>query len=109
MIQSLKWRLNHSLVTVNTWVNTYMQLNSRHLRPPGLNTREFEFPAFSPPEFTQIMQLLDLCTLDISSRQFGSSVLAATAVYFASERSRPHLSIITGWFLSNIRECFILL
>lgn len=83
-----------------------MQLNSHHLRPPGVNAREFEFPAFSPLEFTRIMQLLDLCTLDMSSRQFGSSVLAATAVYYASERSRPHLANITGWL--RIASMFVL-
>ena len=75
----------------------YMQLHSHHMRPPGLSLdREFELPSFSTLEFTKIMQLLDLCTLDMHSRQFGASVIAATALYLASERSRPHLPSITG-------------
>ena len=96
-LQTLKWRLNHNLVTVNTWVNMYMQLHSHHMRPAGLSLdREFELPSFSTLEFTKIMQLLDLCTLDMNSRQFGASVIAASALYLASERSRPHLPSITG-------------
>lgn len=95
-IQALNWRLNHHVVTVNTWVNTYMQLGSHHLRPSGVKAREFEYPAYSCLEFIRVMQLLDLCMLDIASRQFSSSVLAASAVYLVSERSRAHLEVITG-------------
>ncbi|XP_064394881.1 G1/S-specific cyclin-E1-like [Halichondria panicea] len=102
--KTLRWRLNHSQVTVNTWVNTYVQLLSHHLRP-GVKEREFELPAFSPIEFIKVMQLLDLCTLDTNSRQFGSSVLAASAFFLSSERSRAHLLLITGYELSEIRLC----
>ena len=96
VIQVLNWKLHHNVVTVNTWVNTYMQLGSRHLRPPRVKAKEFEFPAYSCVEFTRVMKLLDLCSLDIASRQFGSSVLAASAVYLQSERSRADLAAITG-------------
>lgn len=95
-MQGLSWKLNHHVVTVNTWVNTYMQLGSHHLRPNGIKAKEFEYPAYSCLEFIRVMQLLDLCMLDIASRQFSSSVLAASAVYLVSERSRSHLEIITG-------------
>ena len=84
------------MVTVNTWVNTYMQLGSHHFRPPGVKAKEFEFPAYSAVEFPKVMKLLDLCSLDIASRQFGSSVLAASAVYLQSERGKNSLSMITG-------------
>lgn len=103
--KTLKWRLNHSLVTVNTWVNTYMQIQTHHTRPPGLLDRDFELPSFSPLEFIKIMQLLDLCTLDMNSRQFGASILAASALYLASERSRPHLPLITGFELNDVQVC----
>ena len=95
-MQALNWKLNHHIVTVNTWVNTYMQLGSHHLRPSVVKAREFEYPAYSCLEFIRVMQLLDLCMLDIASRQFSSSVLAASAVYLVSERSRAHLEVITG-------------
>lgn len=95
-MQALNWKLNHHIVTVNTWVNTYMQLGSHHLRPNVVKAREFEYPAYSCLEFIRVMQLLDLCMLDIASRQFSSSVLAASAVYLISERSRAHLEVITG-------------
>lgn len=83
-------------MSVNTWVNIYIQLASHHLRPVGVKAKEFEYPAYSGVEFARIMQLLDLSLLDIASRQFSNSVLAATALYLASERSRPYFTIITG-------------
>ena len=101
-MQALNWRLNHHVVTVNTWVNTYMQLGSHHLRPSGVKAREFEYPAYSCLEFIRVMQLLDLCMLDIASRQFSSSVLAASAVYLVSERSRAHLEVITGQIMEAL-------
>lgn len=103
--KALNWRLNHHAVSVNTWVNVYMQLGSHHLRPPGVKAREFEYPAYSCLEFIRVMQLLDLCTLDISSKQFGSSVMAASAVYLTSERGRTHLQTVTGLELSDIQTC----
>ena len=104
-MQALNWKLNHHVVTVNTWVNTYMQLGSHHLRPSGVKAREFEYPAYSCLEFIRVMQLLDLCMLDIASRQFSSSVLAASAVYLVSERSRAHLEVITGEIMEVVRLC----
>lgn len=94
--QVLNWKLNHNMVTVSTWVNTYMQLGSHHLRPLGVKAKEFDYPAYSSVEFPKVMKLLDLSILDIASRKFGSSVLAASAVYLQSERSRANLAIITG-------------
>lgn len=94
--QVLNWKLNHNLVTVSTWVNTYMQLGSHHFRPPGVKAREFDYPAYSAVEFPKVMKLLDLTMMDIASRRFGSSVLAASAVYLQSERSRTNLANITG-------------
>ena len=105
--QALNWRLNHHVVTVNTWVNTYMQLGSHHLRPSGVKAREFEYPAYSCLEFVRVMQLLDLCMLDIASRQFSSSVLAASAVYLVSERSRAHLEVITGEIMEALLSSFL--
>lgn len=84
------------MVTPSTWVNTYMQLGSHHLRPAGIKVKDFDFPAYSSTEFSRVMKLLDLSSLDVASRQFGSSVLAASAVYLQSERYRANLSVITG-------------
>lgn len=103
--KALKWKLNHHVVTVNTWVNTYMQVSSHHLRPPGVKTREFEYPAYSPVEFIRVLQLLDICTLDLSSRAFSTSILAASALYLASERSRQHFHTITGLVLEDVSVC----
>lgn len=83
-------------MTVNTWVNTYMQLGSHHFRPAGVKAKEFDYPAYSAVEFPKVMKLLDLTMLDIASRRFSSSLLAASAVYLQSERSRANLAVITG-------------
>ena len=56
------------------------------------------------PFFFLYLQLLDLCILDMSCRQFSSSVLAASAVYLSSEKGRTHLRTITGEFVQNF--CF---
>ena len=42
------------------------------------------------------LQLLDISTLDLVSQVFSSSILAASALYLASERSRQHFQAITG-------------
>lgn len=34
-----------------------MQVSSHHLRPPGVKTREFEYPAYSPVEFIRVLQV----------------------------------------------------
>ncbi|KAL5466702.1 hypothetical protein EMCRGX_G030850 [Ephydatia muelleri] len=105
--KALNWKLNHVIVTVNTWVNTYMQLGSHHLRPADLKAKEFEYPAYSSLEFIRIMQLLDMCTLDITHRQFSTSVLAASALYLVmSDKTRPHLHIMTGLEINDIHTCF---
>jgi cyclin E len=103
--KALNWKLHHYTVSVNTWINIYMQLASSYFRPPGIKAKEFEYPAFSPYEFIRVMQVLDLCTLDISSRQFSSSVLAATALYLVSEKCHLHLNLITGFQLTDIHLC----
>jgi len=45
---------------------------------------------------TPFLQLLDLCVLDISSRQFSPSCLAAAAIYHLINRCRESLLLITG-------------
>ena len=42
------------------------------------------------------LQLLDLCTLDITSRQFAPSVLATSAMYLALDGCKQHLKLFTG-------------
>ena len=104
-MQALNWELNHHIVTVNTWVNTYMQLGSHHLWPSVVKAREFaiEYPAYSCLEFIRVMQLLDLCMLDIASRQFSSSILAAsTAVYLITGEREKDLGDSFVFFVSSI-------
>ena len=48
---------------------------------------------------------MDLSCLDTGSRQFGSSVLAASAFYLMTGKSETLLKHITGYALVRIRMC----
>lgn len=51
-----------------------MQISSHHLRPPGIKTREFEYPAYSPLEFIRVLQVCEIammCVCVMSERTFS--------------------------------------
>ena len=84
--KALNWRLSKH-ITVNIWMNTYLQ------------------SAYSTLEFIQAMEVLDLSMLNICSRQFPSSILAAAALWLISKKCQQHLKLITGLQFSDIRVC----
>lgn len=102
--KSLGWRLNNT-ITVNNWVSTFLQLDSTIAHRSIQSQKDFHLPTFSRHEFVAVMQLLDLCTLDISSRQFSPSCLAAAAIYHLINRSRESLLLITGLQYADINSC----
>lgn len=104
LYKSLGWRLNNT-ITVNNWVNTFLQLDSTVSHRSVQLQKDFHLPTFSCHEFVAVMQLLDLCTLDISSRQFSSSCLAASAIYHLIDRCRQCLVLITGLQYTDINSC----
>ena len=69
--------LNWSLLpmTPNSWIRLYMQVS-----PPG---HEYSYYGNS---FSKVMQLLDLCILDIGSLSFPYSVLSASALYHCQDQ-----------------------
>ncbi|KAJ8041974.1 G1/S-specific cyclin-E [Holothuria leucospilota] len=99
MLKALKWAL--SPVTVNTWLNVYMQLGqTEEIVQEGSN---FLIPKYSPQEFIQITQLLDLCILDEGSWQFSYSTIAATALHHMSSNN---LALeVTGLKWDDIAMC----
>ena len=103
ILTALDWRICRD-VTVNSWVRIYMQIRNRKFQPSWIKPKPFELPAFSKRMYVRVMQVLDICILDIDSRQFGSSVLAASAYYLMTESSKSDLAFITGYEFVGIRE-----
>ncbi|XP_071817798.1 G1/S-specific cyclin-E-like [Apostichopus japonicus] len=101
MLQALKWNL--SPVTVNNWLNVYMQL--AHTDEIIEGEANFLFPKYSPTTFIQITQLLDLCILDVGSWHFPYSILAATALYHMS--SDDGALCVTGLTYEDIAPCIL--
>ena len=105
MCEVLDWKVSHHSVTVNTWTKAYLQVASNCLSPPGPGAKPFEYPMYSTADYVRVMQLLDFCCVDIACREYGNSVLAASAVYVTLEKHRTSLGRITGFELANIIRC----
>jgi cyclin E len=91
-------------MTPNSWLNVYLQLNNADRNDENTEDKpdhSFVFPKYSSHAFIQIarvcsfavglilanilfLQLLDLCTLDISCLQFPYSILTTSALYHMS-------------------------
>ncbi|XP_042903588.1 G1/S-specific cyclin-E1 [Parasteatoda tepidariorum] len=96
LIMTLNWNL--SPVTMNCWLNIFMQLafleNGENLIGPERYPRKL---------FLQISQVLDLCVLDIESLRFPYSVLCASAIaHFISKETAMHVS---GLCWSELLPC----
>ena len=76
ILKGLQWGL--SPMTPNSWMKLYMQV--LHCDQTPLN-ENFVIPQYSGLNFSRVMQLLDLCALDMGSLAFPYSVLAASALY----------------------------
>ncbi|XP_069682131.1 G1/S-specific cyclin-E isoform X2 [Periplaneta americana] len=104
ILKALNWNL--SPVTVNGWLNMFMQLccdsrkRARQAERLGTPDPNFVFPQYSGMAFVQTAQLLDLCMLDEGSLRFPYSVLAATALYYVCNRE-------LALFVSGLQWCDI--
>nr|BAH97193.1 cyclin E [Patiria pectinifera] len=99
MLKVLKWDL--SPVTVNTWLNIYLQLSRRsHTTRSNHN---FLLPEYSGHQFVQVAQLLDLCILDLGCLQFDYSIVAASALYHMM--SQELALEVTGLKWDDIATC----
>lgn len=63
----------------------------------------FEFPQFSGYEFTQVAQLMDLCSLDVEIANYPYSVVAASAVHHVKDRKTALAVSGLGW--DSIADC----
>ena len=89
ILKGLNWGL--SPMTPNSWVKLYMQVNKaayivdiNGANPPG--NEDLVLPQYSGKSFSKVMQLLDLCILDIGSLSFPYSVLSASALYHCQDQ-----------------------
>uniref|UniRef100_A0A0P4WCX0 Cyclin N-terminal domain-containing protein n=1 Tax=Scylla olivacea TaxID=85551 RepID=A0A0P4WCX0_SCYOL len=108
ILKKLNWDL--SPITSNTWLSTYIQLAHDISQPDAMEGKEegddhgFVFPRYSPLTFVQVARLLDLCTLEISSLSFTSSMIAATAMCHVMT---PELATtVSGFSLDDLKECY---
>ncbi|KAG8562682.1 hypothetical protein GDO81_015768 [Engystomops pustulosus] len=76
IMKALKWCLTP--MTVVSWLNVYLQVAySKELQ-------QFLLPQYPQQTYIQIVELLDLCILDIGCLEYPYSVLAASALYHFS-------------------------
>ncbi|XP_071957766.1 G1/S-specific cyclin-E-like [Antedon mediterranea] len=99
MLKALNWELTP--VTANAWLNTYLQLCN--VDEIIQNNSNFVFPNYSQAAFVEIAQLIDLCTLDISSLQFHNSTIAASAFYHLSSEQLTYQVTSLQW--DDIATC----
>jgi len=85
ILKKLNWDL--CPVTSNCWLNTYLQLallRSEAEENPSEKPDDSKlvFPKYSPLTFVNAARLLDLCSLDMTSLGFTSSMVAAGVLYY---------------------------
>ena len=103
---ALGWRMCPN-ITAHTWATMYLHIGTHKLRPTVLENIPFEYPALPNPTILQVMKVLDLSSMDIRSRKFGSSVLAASAFYLTTGMSERLLKLVTGYAVGNIWKCLV--
>jgi len=98
IVKRLNWSL--SPVTPNAWVRTFMQVMHGPNKDDSIS---FAIPAYNGLPFSKVMQLLDLCMLNIGSLDFSYSVLATSALYHM-EGEKTALAV-SGYAWKDIARC----
>ena len=80
ILKKLSWGL--SPMTPNAWMKMYMQVSNCD---KSSDNETFVIPQYSGMPFARVMQLVDLCILDLGSLSFKYSVIAATALYLVQD------------------------
>ncbi|XP_040582523.1 G1/S-specific cyclin-E [Lepeophtheirus salmonis] len=98
ILKALNWSL--CPVTPNAWMKLFLQLKNCDKTP---RNEKFVNSQFSGLPFSRIMQLIDLCTMDMGSLSFKYSVLVAAALYhFENE----HVALeSSGYQWKDISAC----
>uniref|UniRef100_H2ZYD1 Cyclin E1 n=1 Tax=Latimeria chalumnae TaxID=7897 RepID=H2ZYD1_LATCH len=98
IMKALKWSL--SPLTLVAWLNVYLQIAYLNL---NCNEQEVLLPQYPQETFVQVIELIDLCVLDIGCLEFAYSVLAASALCHFS--SYELMQRVSGYNWSDIGEC----
>ncbi|XP_059848941.1 G1/S-specific cyclin-E1 isoform X2 [Hypanus sabinus] len=95
ILKALKWSL--CPVTIVSWLNIYMQV--------AYFKEKYEvlIPQYPQEIFVQVMELLDLCILDLKCLEFTYGVVAASALYYFSSCDLVHKA--SGFEWSEIEGC----
>ncbi|KAM9301980.1 G1/S-specific cyclin-E1 [Gastrophryne carolinensis] len=95
IMKALKWRL--SPMTMVSWLNVYLQV--AYIQ----ELQQFLLPQYPQQTYIQIVELLDLCTLDVGCLEFPYSVLAASALYHFS--SAGLVEKVSGYEWTELEDC----
>ncbi|XP_007887579.2 G1/S-specific cyclin-E1 [Callorhinchus milii] len=95
ILKALKWSL--CPITIVSWLNIYMQV--AYLK----EMYEVLVPQYPQEVFVQIMELLDLCILDLKCLEFTYGLIAASALYHFS--SCEVICKVSGFEWNEIEAC----
>ncbi|XP_068117149.1 G1/S-specific cyclin-E1 isoform X2 [Hyperolius riggenbachi] len=95
IMKALKWCL--APMTAVSWLNVYLQVAY------GKELQHFLLPQCPQQTYIRIVELLDLCILDIGCLAFPYSVLAAAVLYHFSNAEL--VDKVTGYKWIEIEEC----
>ncbi|XP_056381650.1 G1/S-specific cyclin-E1 [Hyla sarda] len=95
IMKALKWCLTP--MTVVSWLNVYLQVAySRELQ-------QFLLPQYPQQTYIQIVELLDLCILDIGCLEYPYGMLAASALYHFSNAEL--VEKVSGYEWTELEAC----
>lgn len=98
MMKALDWKL--AALTVNTWLNLYLQIE--YYRGISCTTFQFLRAEYSQSDFVKIIQLIDLCSLDVKSVEYRPSMIAASALWLVVPSK---LKEVTGYSWDDLISC----
>lgn len=95
IMKALKWCLTP--MTVVSWLNVYLQVAyTRELQ-------QFLLTQYPQQTYIQIIELLDLCILDVNCLEYPYSVLAASALYHFSNAEL--VEKVSGYEWTELETC----
>lgn len=102
LLQKLNWNLTP--ITSINWVKTYLLL-AKEFPQESVTSTEANSDDYTHVQiFVQVARLLDLCTLDISSLNYTSRMIAATAMCYITS---PQLATkVSQYSLQDLKECY---
>ncbi|XP_041975567.1 G1/S-specific cyclin-E [Aricia agestis] len=114
ILKILSW--NITPITINSWLNIYMQLASEgrsakrrllgesDIGANALRGYTFVFPQYSSLEFVMCGQLVDLAVLHVDVNQFSYSTVAAAAI--AHTFGKELALRVSGYSWESISPCY---